>query len=104
MIKKQDVISFFAYICIALIPVVVFMGCLGNLKRAQEQNEQTNIEFNDFNSTGFDADIEKVITVYITKTGRCYHTEDCAYAKNASEMLTFEQAESRGYRPCSFCC
>lgn len=104
MIKKDYVISICAYVFITLIPVFVFLGCVCELKRAQDENEQTNVEINDFNSAGFDGEIEQVITVYITKTGSCYHIDDCAYAKNASKILTLDQAESRGYRPCYYCC
>ena len=41
-------------------------------------------------------------TVYITKSGKKYHTEKCRYAKNAS-AVSLSEAESRGLTPCKVC-
>jgi len=41
-------------------------------------------------------------TVYITKTGECYHIEGCSYLKS-SIPISLEDAISKGYRPCSRC-
>ena len=41
-------------------------------------------------------------TVYITKSGKKYHTEKCRYAKNAN-AVTISEAVSKGLTPCSVC-
>ena len=41
-------------------------------------------------------------TVYITKTGKCYHEEYCSYLKSSIET-TLSEAVSQGYSPCSKC-
>lgn len=41
------------------------------------------------------------VTVYVTKTGECYHRESCSYLKSSIE-ITLEEA-SQMYRPCSRC-
>ncbi len=41
-------------------------------------------------------------TVYITKSGKKYHTEKCRYAKN-SNPVSLSEAVSRGLSPCSVC-
>lgn len=40
--------------------------------------------------------------VYVTDTGECYHRKGCSYLKS-SNRTTVEEAEARGYRPCSRC-
>lgn len=46
---------------------------------------------------------QKEKTVYVTKTGSKYHTEDCYMLKSSSRSLTEEEAEAEGYEPCSIC-
>lgn len=41
-------------------------------------------------------------TVYITKTGECYHIAGCSYLKS-SIPISLEDAKDKGYRPCSRC-
>jgi hypothetical protein len=41
-------------------------------------------------------------TVYVTKSGKKYHTEKCRYAKNAN-AVTISEAINRGLTPCSVC-
>lgn len=42
-------------------------------------------------------------TVYITKTGECYHTGSCSYLRQSKIAVTLEYAVNRGYRACSRC-
>ena len=42
-------------------------------------------------------------TVYITKTGKKYHTENCSYLKKSSISIDLKDAVNRGYTPCSRC-
>lgn len=41
-------------------------------------------------------------TVYVTFTGKCYHSKDCGYLKS-SIKTTIGEAERDGYRACSRC-
>ena len=41
-------------------------------------------------------------TVYITKSGKCYHSQGCSYLKSCIET-TLSEAKSKGLRPCSRC-
>lgn len=45
--------------------------------------------------------VEVSETVYVTKTGECYHKEGCSYLKSKIPMI-LEQAQ-KNYRPCSRC-
>ena len=42
-------------------------------------------------------------TVWITKTGDCYHLEGCHYLRSKYESMTQEEAINRGYSACSEC-
>jgi hypothetical protein len=42
-------------------------------------------------------------TVYVTKTGRKYHRENCQHLKKSSRAMTLKQALEQGYEPCSRC-
>lgn len=42
-------------------------------------------------------------TVYITKTGEKYHTENCRYLKYSKKEIILEQAINLGYKACSIC-
>lgn len=43
------------------------------------------------------------VTVYITKTGEKYHRAGCRYINKSMIPISFEDAKSRGYTPCSVC-
>jgi micrococcal nuclease len=43
------------------------------------------------------------ITVYITKTGKKYHSAGCRYLKNSSMPMSLKAAIAAGYTPCSVC-
>ncbi len=42
-------------------------------------------------------------TVYLTKTGECYHADGCRSLSRSKIATTLSNAVSRGYRPCSNC-
>jgi hypothetical protein len=42
-------------------------------------------------------------TVYITKTGEKYHSEDCRYLRKSSYAIKLSDAKAKGYTPCSVC-
>lgn len=45
----------------------------------------------------------KLVTVYTTDTGVCYHNEDCFYLKKSKNQTTLDQAAAQGLRPCTVC-
>ena len=42
-------------------------------------------------------------TVYITKTGECYHASGCSSLRKSKIATTLKDAVDRGYRACSKC-
>lgn len=44
-------------------------------------------------------------TVYVTKTGKKYHAENCRTIKKSKTLksMTIEEAEQRGYEACEVC-
>lgn len=43
------------------------------------------------------------ITVYITKTGDCYHSGECYHLRQSKIPTTLEAAKAQDYRRCSHC-
>ena len=46
---------------------------------------------------------EQSETVYITKTGKCYHKKDCACLKKSKIEISKDQAKNNEYVECSKC-
>jgi competence protein ComEC len=42
-------------------------------------------------------------TVYITKTGKKYHTATCRYLSRSKISTSLKDAKANGYTPCSVC-
>ncbi len=42
-------------------------------------------------------------TVYVTATGTKYHLAGCSYLRSSANEITLEDAEAKGYTPCSRC-
>lgn len=42
-------------------------------------------------------------TVFITKSGKKYHTENCSSLRSSSIPITLSEAIQKGYTPCSRC-
>ncbi len=40
------------------------------------------------------------VTVYITRTGSCYHAAECSCLHSSAIPLALTDATERGYRPC----
>lgn len=57
-----------------------------------ESDEEEEIEESKLNST-----------VWLTKTGSCYHIEGCRYLKSMARSLTQKEAIDEGYSACSYC-
>lgn len=46
---------------------------------------------------------EQSETVYVTKTGKCYHKKDCICLKKSKIEISKDQAENNEYVECSKC-
>ena len=46
---------------------------------------------------------EQSVTVYVTDSGTKYHRWGCQYLWGSSNSISLEDAEARGYTPCSKC-
>ena len=42
-------------------------------------------------------------TVYITKTGKKYHTATCRYLSRSKYSISLKDAKAQGYTACSVC-
>lgn len=42
-------------------------------------------------------------TVYITNTGKKYHTAACRYLSHSKISISLKNAKAKGYAPCSVC-
>ena len=42
-------------------------------------------------------------TVYITRTGKKYHTATCRYLSHSKIPVSLKDAQANGYTPCSVC-
>jgi micrococcal nuclease len=42
-------------------------------------------------------------TVYVTKTGKKYHTATCRYLAKSKIPISLKDAKANGYTPCSVC-
>jgi len=49
------------------------------------------------------SEISEETIVYITKTGKKYHTSDCRYLSKSKISITLKEALEKGYTPCSVC-
>jgi biopolymer transport protein ExbD len=45
----------------------------------------------------------QTVTVYVTKTGKKYHSDGCRYLSNSKIAMTLKDAKAKGYTPCSVC-
>lgn len=43
------------------------------------------------------------ITVYITKSGKKYHRQDCQHVRKSAQAISLEDALKKGYEPCKRC-
>lgn len=44
------------------------------------------------------------IIVYVTESGKKYHTADCSYLTGSAIPVSLDQAIAEGKTPCSRCC
>ena len=56
----------------------------------------------DYNAKHVSLDRAEQVSVYITKTGSCYHDEDCHHIEYSKIEISLEEA-AKEYRRCSVC-
>ncbi len=42
-------------------------------------------------------------TIFVTRTGKKYHAQECAHLRKSSTPLALSEAKRRGYTPCAHC-
>lgn len=45
----------------------------------------------------------KAQTVYVTESGKKYHTKNCDVAKTGKKGIELSEAKKQGYEPCKVC-
>lgn len=97
----------------SLLILIVTIMCCGCAVENQTQTTSTSNKsyerYEEHDEYEFDITYKKdkddhSPVVYITKTGKRYHTPTCHHTKNAYMKLTVKQAWDRDYAPCYFCC
>lgn len=68
------------------------LDIVNNLKLAPEKIENTIV-----------TDQMADLIVYITKTGECYHREDCSALRRSKIAIKLSEAKRRGLKPCKRC-
>lgn len=114
--KRKIAISFLilvvAIMCCACGPETRYKS-MSNNKSPNSFYEQEDDTYDDYqnNEDKYEYDItykrekdDHSPVVYITKTGKRYHTPNCHHTQNAYMKLTVKQAWDRAYTPCYFCC
>ncbi len=46
---------------------------------------------------------KKTETVYVTRTGKKYHRENCRYLASSKIPMSLKDAQAKGYTPCKVC-
>lgn len=53
--------------------------------------------------TGSSSSADGGTTVFITRTGKCYHRSDCEHVKKSGRQITLKEAKEKGLSPCQTC-
>lgn len=72
-------------------------------KSNYDLTESNTVESNTEENNTVESNTEKSETVYVTKTGKKYHSANCSYLKSSSLSMTLDDAIDAGYTPCSRC-
>ena len=98
-----------AIVCALIIGGGLYFGLRDDTAR---NNQQTSLGGRNQGGTGGtgpvidngqdDASKTGQITVYVTRTGKCYHRAGCRYLRKSRIPISLKEAKKR-YRPCSVC-
>ena len=92
-----------ALVCAAIIGAGAYFGLKGNRPSAVPSygvsaTDRTSVEA----GVGQAVPDEMATTVYVTRTGACYHRASCTYLRRSKIPMELSRAKQR-YRPCSRC-
>lgn len=79
------------------------VGNVEEEKLAENTQNNTSVQPNNYTSQSKVITEEKNYTVYITKTGSKYHKSGCRYLKKSCIETTLRAAQAEGYDACSVC-
>ncbi len=60
--------------------------------------EKANVQATDVNKT-----VDKPEYVYVSKSGKKYHKQDCRFLVGEPRRMTIEEAKKKKFEPCKFC-
>ncbi len=88
-----------AVVCASLIGAGLYYGL-----RSEDQSGSSNtpsVRGTDQQEDNSDSGTQE-ITVYVTRSGKCYHRAGCRYLSKSKIPMPLSEAKKR-YRPCSVC-
>ena len=88
-------------IIMGALAVFMVIFCAGNFFADTNTGEKT--ENHTENIPSLAEYKQKVITVFITDTGKCYHREYCNSLRYSMHSVTLEYAIAEGYTACKIC-
>lgn len=108
-----------AYLLLALLIAFAITGCgkkqsappqptgfapANDLERVQQESERLSNRTPPVASEpAAEPSEESGATVYLTRTGECYHAGSCSSLSRSKIPVSLAEAKERGYRPCSRC-
>jgi TnpA family transposase len=75
---------------IPLILAILMLGAVFAVPPVQQPTQQQQTQ-------------TKEQTVYVTKTGKKYHTATCRYLSKSKIAISLKDAKAKGFTPCSVC-
>ena len=102
MEQKQNKIIWpaVAIICALIVATGVYLGLQDSQPQTTIQGSLENTSSNYANSEN--TALTSSATVYVTRTGECYHRGSCGYLRKSKIPMKLSEARKR-YRPCSKC-
>lgn len=79
---------------------IIGLTFLGSLTVRAEEAKNKQIE----NSVSVSENNKKAVQYYRTKSGKCYHKDNCKCLKKSKVKVTEKELKEADLRPCSKCC
>ncbi len=92
--RKQITWAVVAVVCAAIIAAGIYFGLRHD--RSESTRSSGGSSYSRESSSSDD------VTVYVTRTGECYHRGSCSYLRSSKIPMKLSEAKRR-YRPCSRC-
>lgn len=95
--EKKELIDRVAGVVLSgIIGLTVFSGL--SVRAGEVKNKQIE------NSVSVSENKKKAVQYYRTKSGKCYHKENCKCLKKSKVKVTEREIKEADLRPCSKCC